>query len=99
MSGLTAEQGCTCASVDGYRVKSRACPTHGPTMPPPRPAHEDPLRRTFTREQLAEAVEQARADIAAAMTEEMADRVEWGDGTGYINTADAARIARGEVTP
>lgn len=57
MTGLT----CTCASVDGYRITRADCPIH--PMRPRRPAHEDPLRLTFTREELDDAVTAARAEV------------------------------------
>ena len=36
-------------------------------MPPARPAHEDPLRLTFTRDELDDAVAAAREEAAAAL--------------------------------
>ena len=36
----------------------------------------------------------ALAEVERRLTEDIADRVEWGDGTPYIGTDDACRIVR-----
>ena len=51
------------------------------------------LEETIARHR-AEAAREGLLSAAEAMPEQMADRVTWGGGTGYIAAADVDRILR-----